>query len=99
MRKPDLFKVAVVNGQPYDTKQLILELMGKDWSQDEASVASFARIAAALAKPEFELCEADFERLCKLIKELQFQPILAIELGMLRNAFVFTPKEPEDQAK
>jgi hypothetical protein len=95
MRKPDLSKHAIVNGQPYTTKQLILELMGKDWSQDEASVASFSRIAEALAKEPFVLAENDFERLCKLIKELQFQPILAIELGMLRNAFVFTPKEEE----
>lgn len=99
MRKPDLTKAAVINGQPYTTKQLILELMGKDWSQDEASVASFDRIAKALSVEPVVFAENDFERLCKLIKELQFQPILAIELGSLRNAFVFTSKEPEDQAK
>lgn len=96
MRKPDLSVSVDFPRGKYTTKDLILELVMGDpaWAADEASVASFDRLSAAI-KAEQPWEDKDFERVCGILRQKTLPPQVALELGHLRNVFVFTPKVPE----
>ena len=80
----------------YTVRNLLLEfVLGADWSQDEASIAAFDRITAAI-KGDGKLEEKDFQAVCTRVKSVQFPAHVALELGWLRNQLVI--KTPKDDA-
>jgi len=95
MRYPDLSKaVTVNNGATYTMGNMLLEFVwSRDWSQEEASVASFNRCKAALKKTPVAFEDRDFDRVLNMLRSVTFPPHVALELTELRNDFAFSPTE------
>lgn len=81
----------------YTVLNLLREFVfSQDWSQDEASVASFDRIVEAIGQAKdgiASLEEKDFTVLTGRLRQVQFPAHASIELSSLRNrVIVKTPK-------
>ena len=93
MRKPDLAKFVTIGASEYTTAAMLREFVWGNpyWAQDEATSAAFERLTA---KPD-EMEDADFDRVCSVLRQLSFPAHASIECAHLRNKFVLTPKEKD----
>ena len=97
MRFPNLNEtVTLPDGRVYTTANMLAEFCWGSgaWYADEASIAAFDRITAALKlKGPFALDDRDFDRICAMLRSIQFPPHVAIELTHLRNRFVLSSSD------
>jgi len=105
MRKIDLDRAVEIPTLPtlYSLAAMLRQFVfTQDWSADEASVAAFERITAAVIAHEKApeapalLDERDFQTLIARVKQIQFPAQFSIELGHLRNHLVL--KSPKVEA-
>jgi hypothetical protein len=97
MRYPQLEDtILLTNGAPYSIGSMLAEfvLNSGAWTADEASIASFRRIAAAVKQKPFALEDKDFDRIAAHLRQVNFPPHVALELGELRIRFILAPSEP-----